>query len=156
MFEFLALMFGGAVSDTMKRNTAIDRAKAEGRPYYYHNGKTYSVATGERLESIGRSLRGAYSHEMVYDAVAEDLKRANESLKKHGFKFHYEINFKSKVHEKMGYVRIENETNKPYVVKSFIRRPVKGWEYELCYVDESGEPTGECKALADVVERLSY
>ena len=156
MFGLLALLFGGAVSDTMKRNTAIDRAKAEGRPYYYHGRNAYSVATGERLEHIGRSLRGVYSHEMVYDAVAEDLKRINESLKKHGFKYHYEINFKSKICGSKGYVKIENETGKPYMIKSFIHSPVKGWEFELCYVDETGEPTGECKLLADGVERLSY
>lgn len=151
MFEFLALMFGGAVSDTMKRNTAIDRAKAEGRPYYYHNGKTYSVATGERLESIGRSLKGAYSHEMVYDAAAEDLKRRNEWLKRNGKKFHYERDFKNKYHhEKTGYITVDNSNGKQFImsIKRSLFDPFKEEEYILQYVDKTtGEYIGEPKIM---------
>lgn len=151
MFEFLALMFGGAVSDTMKRNTAIDRAKAEGRPYYFYNGKTYSIATGERLESIGRSLRGAYSHEMVYDAAAEELRRTNEWLKRNGKKFHYERDFKNKYHhEKTGYIKIDNSNGKQFIIEvdhSFFD-PFKEKEYVLHYVDRTtGEFIGEPKIM---------
>ena len=150
MFEFLALLIGAAAVDSAKRSNEIERAKAEGKPYYFHGSKRYSVETGEPLIPIGRGLMGAYSRKIVYNPANEDLKKANEGLERRGKKYHYEIDYTSKYHEnRTGYIKVDNATGKQFIIEKTIPwHPYKPTEYKFYFVDRvTGEPISEIKLM---------
>ena len=156
MFGLLTLLvgFGSGVMDSQRRDDERNRAKREGKPYYFHKGKCFATDNNEPVSFSGILVKGKYTGRIFSNSPTPEqrLREANEECKKRGLAYHYEEN-PGGYHNRRGWIKIENSTGLPVKVSETLFRFKPYWIYNCDR--ETGEPIGEFREV-DSSEASKY